>query len=105
MENVMKSYFGLGLATLAGAAFGAVAVNGLNAQGKAGAYVIVDISEVTNPDQFKTLLPKAPPAVAAFNGQFLMLQIAASRTPKLCGFWYALAGIENSRDFAAVRHE
>jgi uncharacterized protein (DUF1330 family) len=71
MENVMKSYFGLGLATLAGAAFGAVAVNGLNAQGKAGAYVIVDISEVTNPDQFKTLLPKAPPAVAAFNGQFL----------------------------------
>jgi uncharacterized protein (DUF1330 family) len=49
----------------------AAAVNGLHAQGKPGAYVIVDITEVTNPDQFKTLLPKAPGAVAAFNGQFL----------------------------------
>ena len=47
-------------------------MNGLHAQNKSpGAYVIVDISEVTNPEGFKQLFPKAPPAVAAFNGQFV----------------------------------
>jgi hypothetical protein len=45
----MKSKFGLSLAMLAGAAFGAVAVSGLHAQTKPGAYVVVDISEVSNP--------------------------------------------------------
>jgi uncharacterized protein (DUF1330 family) len=68
----MKSYFGLGLAMLAGAAFGAVAVNGLHAQGKPGAYVVVDLSEITNADLFKTLLPKAPAAMQAFGGQFVI---------------------------------
>jgi uncharacterized protein (DUF1330 family) len=33
--------------------------------------VIVDISQVNNPDGFKQLFPKAPPAVAAFDGHFL----------------------------------
>jgi uncharacterized protein (DUF1330 family) len=68
----MKSYFGLGLAMLAGAAFGAVAVNGLHAQTKPGAYAVVDITEVTNPDLFKTLLPKAGPAMTAAGGQFVI---------------------------------
>jgi len=36
-----------------------------------GAYVIVDISQITNPDGLKQLFPKAPPAVAAFDGHFL----------------------------------
>jgi uncharacterized protein (DUF1330 family) len=36
-----------------------------------GAYVIVDISEITNSDGFKQLFPKAPAAVAAFNGTFV----------------------------------
>jgi uncharacterized protein (DUF1330 family) len=69
---VMKSYFGLGLAMLAGAVFGAAAVNGLHAQTKPGAYAIVDITEVTDADLFKTLLPKAGPAMAAFGGQFVI---------------------------------
>ncbi len=68
----MKPYFGLGLAMLAGAAFGATAVNGLHAQAKPGAYVVTDISEITNPDLFKTLLPKAPAANQAFGGQFVV---------------------------------
>jgi uncharacterized protein (DUF1330 family) len=67
----MKSYIGIVAATLAGAAFGAVAVGGLHAQSKPGAYVVVDITEVSDPDTFKTLLPKAPGAVAAFGGQFI----------------------------------
>jgi hypothetical protein len=52
-EDVMKSYIGVSLAMLAGAALGATAVNGLHAQTKPGAYAVVDISEVTNPDLFK----------------------------------------------------
>jgi len=58
------------LAMLAGAAFGAT-LNGLHAQGKPGAYAIVDISEITDPDLFKTLLPKAIPATSAYGGQLL----------------------------------
>ena len=68
----MKSYIGVSLAMLAGAALGATAINGLHAQTKPGAYVVVDISEVSNPDLFKTLLPKAGPAMSAFAGQFVI---------------------------------
>jgi len=58
---------------LAGGAIGATAVNGLHAQGKApGAYAVVDINAITNPDVFKTLLPKSGPAVAAFGGKFIV---------------------------------
>jgi uncharacterized protein (DUF1330 family) len=68
----MKTHYTVALAMLAGIALGATAINGLNAQGKApGAYVVVDISEITNPDGLKQLFPKAPPAVAAFNGHFV----------------------------------
>ena len=57
---------------LAGVAIGAAAIDGLRAQGKGpGAYAVIDISEVTNPDDFKTLLPKAGPAMTPFGGQFV----------------------------------
>jgi uncharacterized protein (DUF1330 family) len=69
----MNQRIGLGLAMLAGAAIGAAAVNGLNAQTKApGAYAVVDLSEISDPDLFKTLLPKAEPAAAAFGGKFVI---------------------------------
>jgi uncharacterized protein (DUF1330 family) len=69
----MKIHYTVALAMLAGAAFGATAVNGLNAQGKAaGAYVIVDISAINNPDVYKVLLPKAGPAADAFQGKFVV---------------------------------
>ena len=59
-------------AILACAALGATAINVLYAQNKSpGAYVIVDISEITNADGFKQLFPKAPAAVAAFKGNFV----------------------------------
>jgi uncharacterized protein (DUF1330 family) len=69
----MNQRIALGLAMLAGAAFGATAVTGLNAQNKApGAYAVVDLGEISNPDLFKTLLPKAEPASAAFGGKFII---------------------------------
>jgi uncharacterized protein (DUF1330 family) len=72
-EKPMKQRIALGLALLAGAAFGALAVGGLNAQNKApGAYAVVDLSEISNPDLFKTLLPKAEPAMNAFGGKFVV---------------------------------
>jgi uncharacterized protein (DUF1330 family) len=68
----MKNYLALAAAMLAGAAFGAIAVGTLHAQGAAKAYAFVDISEITNPDLFKTLIPKAGPAVQAFGGKFIV---------------------------------
>jgi uncharacterized protein (DUF1330 family) len=71
-DYVMKTRYVAALSVFAGAAIGAISVGGLYAQSKSpGAYVIVDISEVTNPDGFKQLFPKAPPAVVAFDGHFV----------------------------------
>jgi uncharacterized protein (DUF1330 family) len=70
---MMNRLISLGLAMLAGVALGAVAVGGLNAQNKApGAYAVIDISEITNPDLFKTLLSKAEAPVTAAGGKFIV---------------------------------
>jgi uncharacterized protein (DUF1330 family) len=61
-----------GLAMLAGVAIGATAIGGLHAQGKPGAYAIVDIAEVTDQATFNTLLPKAGPAMKDSGGQFII---------------------------------
>jgi uncharacterized protein (DUF1330 family) len=77
----MKAHYRLALTLLSGAALGAAVITGLNAQAKApGAYVVVDITEISDPEGFKTLLPKAPPALAAFDGHFV------TRTEKITGF-------------------
>jgi uncharacterized protein (DUF1330 family) len=69
----MNHGIALGLTLLAGVAIGATAVNGLHAQNKApGAYAVVDLSEISNPEVFKTLLPKTEPAAAAFGGKFVI---------------------------------
>jgi len=67
----MKQYFGLGLAIFAGAALGAAAVDRLHAQAKPAAYAVVVIDEITDPDSFKTIVPKAMPSVAAAGGHYL----------------------------------
>ena len=55
---------------LGAAALGAAAVNPLHAQGSApGAYAIIDINSINDPDLFKTLLPKTAAANAAFGGK------------------------------------
>jgi uncharacterized protein (DUF1330 family) len=68
----MRSQYALALAMLSGFGLGVFAVQGLHAQGtRAGAYVIVDITQINDPETFKTLLPKAPQAVAAFGGRLV----------------------------------
>ena len=71
----MNRHVTLGLAMLASALLGAVAVNGLNAQGKPPeAYAVVDIAEMTDANLFREqLLPKVTPAtLAAFGGHYLV---------------------------------
>ena len=77
----MKRLLVPALTMLVGFAVGATAINGLHAQVKApGAYVVVDISSINNPDVFKTLLPKAGPAADAFGAKFIV------RTENIVGF-------------------
>jgi hypothetical protein len=58
-ENAMNRSIALGLAMLAGAVIGAIAVNGLHAQNKApGAYAALDLRAINSPDVFKTLPSK-----------------------------------------------
>jgi uncharacterized protein (DUF1330 family) len=71
-ENTMNRSIALGLAMLAGGAIGATAVSALQAQGKApGAYAVVDISAITNPDVFKTVIAKAGPAMQETGGHYI----------------------------------
>jgi uncharacterized protein (DUF1330 family) len=84
----MRSYCSLALAILAGIVLGSVGTERLPAQ-SAGpkAYVIVDITQINDPETFKTLLPKASRPVAEFGGQFL------TRTDKIT----ALDGVAPER--------
>jgi uncharacterized protein (DUF1330 family) len=69
----MHQRIALGLTLLAGAAIGATAINGLHAQVKApGAYAVIDISAVNNPDVFKTLFPIAEKAINDFGGKYVI---------------------------------
>jgi len=70
----MHQRIALGLAMLAGAAIGATAVNGLHAQGKAPAYLVIEINKVTDADGFKviTQTPTGGADVAKeFGGHYL----------------------------------
>ena len=68
----MKNLAAVGLAIITGFALGATAIGTLNAQGKGpGAYVIVDIADVSNPDTYKQASAKAGPAIASAGGAFL----------------------------------
>jgi uncharacterized protein (DUF1330 family) len=70
-EAIMKTRYVLPIAVVVGAAVGGSAIQLLHAQGAPPVYAIVDISEITDPEGFKTLVPKAGPATAAF-GKFIV---------------------------------
>ena len=72
-EKSMSRLVTMGLAMLAGFALGATAVNNLSAQSKSpGAYAILDISEITDAEIFKQLLPKAIASVTSAGGQYIV---------------------------------
>jgi uncharacterized protein (DUF1330 family) len=72
-EDAMKTQYTVALATLGGIAIGAVAVQGLHAQAKPPAIVIVDISEITDPEGFKVITqrPTASTATVMQGGHYI----------------------------------
>jgi uncharacterized protein (DUF1330 family) len=73
----------LALTLLAGAALGAAAIQGLHAQAKPPAVVIVDIGDITDPEGFKVIPASpatSPSGVAAQGGRYI------TRTDKITAF-------------------
>ena len=72
-RQTMHRCISLSLAILAGVVIGAAAVGQLQAQSKApGAYAVIDISSIDNPDLFKQLLAKSEAPVIAGGGKFVV---------------------------------
>ena len=71
----MNRFVSVAMAMLAGAALGAVAVNGLNAQTTPPTYVVIDIAQMTDPEGFKAI-PASPAAsaarLAALGGRYII---------------------------------
>jgi uncharacterized protein (DUF1330 family) len=61
----MNSKCKLGVAAIAGVAFGALAIHGIHAQAKPPVYAVVDISEITDPEGFKAIGQRTNEAGAA----------------------------------------
>jgi uncharacterized protein (DUF1330 family) len=82
----MKTYYTVALSVLAGAALGAVAIQGLHAQAKPPVYYIAEI-DVTNPDAYaKEYAPQAQAIIKAAGGRFLAIGGAAATGAKVTAF-------------------
>jgi uncharacterized protein (DUF1330 family) len=69
----MKSNHKIAVALVAGVAIGGAIIQGLHAQGEPPAYVVTYISDITDPEGFKALPPKAgPETLAPFGGKYLI---------------------------------
>jgi uncharacterized protein (DUF1330 family) len=71
----MRTHLIVTIAMAAGFGLGAVTIHGLHAQTKPPTYVVIDITEMTNPDGFKavTTSPAASPArLTALSGRYLI---------------------------------
>jgi uncharacterized protein (DUF1330 family) len=62
----------IALTLLAGLAVGAAAVEGLHAQTKPPAYVVIAIRGISDHAAYKTVTEKAPPVVAGAGGKILI---------------------------------
>ena len=68
----MRVYGAVAIAVVVGIAIGAVAVNRVSAQGTAGAYAIIDITEITDPDAYRSILANAPAGLVPFGGRYII---------------------------------
>jgi len=66
----MEALYKLSLAVLAGAALGAVAVQGIRAQAQPPVYVVAEI-DVTDPATYQTYVDRNGALVQSFGGRFL----------------------------------
>jgi uncharacterized protein (DUF1330 family) len=70
----MNQRIALGMVMLAGVAIGATAIQGLHAQAKPQAIVVVDIGEIIDPDGFKVIPASpatSPSGLAAQGGRYI----------------------------------
>jgi uncharacterized protein (DUF1330 family) len=69
----MKTSYVVGLSMLAGAALGTTAIQALHAQAKPPAIVVVDISDITDPEGFKvvTQRPTATTVTVREGGRYI----------------------------------
>jgi uncharacterized protein (DUF1330 family) len=73
MGESMKANHKLAIALVAGVALGGAVIEGLHAQATPPAFVVVDISAITDPEGFKALPPKAgPETLAPFGGKYII---------------------------------
>ena len=69
----MKANLKLAVALGAGAVVGGMAVQGLGAQTSPPSYVVVDISDITDPEGYKAIISKAAPSsLAEFGGKYII---------------------------------
>jgi uncharacterized protein (DUF1330 family) len=72
----MKTNYKIAIALVAGVTIGGAAIQGLHAQAKPPVYLVVDISEVTNPEDWKAVTGRPMTALDAimkdFGGRYLI---------------------------------
>jgi len=68
----MKKFLGPGLAMAAGIFIGAAAIQGLHAQAKPPAYVVIPILKITDAETFQKIAPIAGPAATAAGGHYII---------------------------------
>jgi uncharacterized protein (DUF1330 family) len=69
----MKTNLKLAVALGAGVVIGGMAVQGLRAQTSPPSYVVVDISDITDPEGYKAIISKAAPSsLAEFGGKYII---------------------------------
>jgi uncharacterized protein (DUF1330 family) len=69
----MKANYKIATALVAGVVVGGAVIQGLHAQATPPAYVVVDISEITDPEGFKAIPAKAgPETLTPFGGKYLI---------------------------------
>jgi uncharacterized protein (DUF1330 family) len=78
--KVVKTQIIVASAMLVGAALGAVGVNGLQAQSKPGAYAVIEISEITNADEYKKIAAIGGAAATSAGGHFVVRTDKATAT-------------------------
>jgi uncharacterized protein (DUF1330 family) len=82
----MKTPYAVALALVTGFGLGAVAVQGLHAQGKPPVYYVTEI-DVSNPEAYaKEYAPKAQAIIKAAGGRFLAIGGAGASGPKVTAF-------------------
>ena len=115
----MKANFKSALTLIAGAALGAAAIQGLHAQAKPPTYLVVDMSEISDPEPLKVITQRAigTPSLPQFGGRYVMRTdkfIALEGTPPARFVVLAFDNAERATAFnnspsqqetAAIRHK